>query len=647
MATSGRVNSSKAKSSYVYCKWSQDSQSVGGNSTKINWSAGIHVGGGNKWYSNAVKITGVWINGDKVWSGGTYSNLTSDGDKSKKSGTVTIPHNSDGTKSFSVKITGWFYGYGNKSGSDTFTLATIPRASVPTKAYSTVSCGNAQTIYTNRASSAFTHTVKISFGSKSMTQTGVGASWAVTIPDSWATEIPNATSGTATVSCTTYSGSTNIGTKTTTFTINVPSSYIPTFESPPMTITEAGTIPNEFASITSNNKFIQSLSKLNITPNGIGVYNSTIKQYVTTVNGKTYTNIGTFTSDIINASGNLSISLTETDSRNRTNSTVQNITVVPYNAPILNSVSYKQENGRLSISINGSISSVENNNRCTLIIKYKAYGETNFTTITVYNAQSIYDINTTYNIENQSISESTPYDIQILLNDVVYTSQTDAITKNLMTNLPTKLIKTNQGYMTFTLGGKGYLNSYLQSNTNLSWSENFDTSVPNTFIKALYDKSLNCNVGYTSNNKIIYSQPNVRAEWQIDSVSENVYDINTAFDKVICLTNSKIYWYNTDKTLLSKSTPKQCNFIVGNKNALYIIAEDGDIYYLTSLNDTWNSLTLVTDVQSTIDANNELTLKDIAPIYEAKFIATPKALVGIVNTNNGWRIVSAPTVSLR
>ena len=45
-----------------------------------------------------------------------------------------------------------------------------------------------------------------------------------TIPSSFYAKIPNSTTGTVTLTCTTYSGNTNIGSKTTTFTVSVPTS---------------------------------------------------------------------------------------------------------------------------------------------------------------------------------------------------------------------------------------------------------------------------------------------------------------------------------------------------------------------------------------------------------------------------------------
>lgn len=118
-------------------------------------------------------------------------------------------------------------GFVNPSGSFEITLPTIARASVPTCA-SSVTMGNSLTITTNRKSSSFTHTLSYKFGSKTGTiATGVGASKAWTVPD-LAAYCNNATKGTCTITCDTYSGSTKIGSKTVTVTLNVPEASVPT-----------------------------------------------------------------------------------------------------------------------------------------------------------------------------------------------------------------------------------------------------------------------------------------------------------------------------------------------------------------------------------------------------------------------------------
>ena len=129
MATSGQVSSTTAGSggkSYLYVKWERtgtwNSTTCGSN---LKWELWLH--NGNYWYSNAIKCYSIYINGSEVYSGGTWSNYTTSGDFKLAEGTTSVQHNNDGTKSFNINFTGWFYSSTNVSGSGDFALDTIPR----------------------------------------------------------------------------------------------------------------------------------------------------------------------------------------------------------------------------------------------------------------------------------------------------------------------------------------------------------------------------------------------------------------------------------------------------------------------------------------------------------------------------------------
>lgn len=133
MATSGSVKSGTAGSggkSYFLVEWSRSSYSIANNTSTISWT--LKVVAGNYWYTNAIRIDYVKINGTTVKGSETYSNI-SDTTRTLASGTLTIPHNSDGTKTFSIQLSGWFYDYGTKTGSGSFTLDAIPRYATVTQ----------------------------------------------------------------------------------------------------------------------------------------------------------------------------------------------------------------------------------------------------------------------------------------------------------------------------------------------------------------------------------------------------------------------------------------------------------------------------------------------------------------------------------
>ena len=145
--------------------------------------------------------------------------------------TEEIIHNNDGTKTVTLSgewcsaISGGWAPY-SLSVSGEVTLPTIPRATVPSMGAATI--GEEVTIILPRASSTFTHTLTYSFGSASGTigsALGTRAVWR--LPESLAAQIPNDPSGTGTLTCVTYSGSTLIGSKTIAFTASVPGSMKP------------------------------------------------------------------------------------------------------------------------------------------------------------------------------------------------------------------------------------------------------------------------------------------------------------------------------------------------------------------------------------------------------------------------------------
>ena len=170
-----------------------------------------------------------------------------------------VKHNADGTLTVRAYIEG--DRVTSSSDIDTYvdlTLPRIPRASTATVATNPLTIGQTQVISTNRASSSFTHSVAISMGDYSVTYTGVGASvsW---ITDA-ATLMPYMSSWqqTVTIRTTTYNGSTNLGTTTTTFKLQVDTSvYKPviTFGSP--TDSNATT-----SALESSGKFIKGYAQL-------------------------------------------------------------------------------------------------------------------------------------------------------------------------------------------------------------------------------------------------------------------------------------------------------------------------------------------------------------------------------------------------
>ena len=165
-----------------------------------------------------------------------------------------------------------------------------------------------------------------------------------------ANQVPNATAAVGTLYCDTYSGSTLIGTKSVSITLNVPASVIP---SATYTLTDSSS-----AIATKFSAFIQSKSKVKVTSAASGAYGSTIASVTTTINGTTYTGTS-FTTDFLTGSGTQSISITVKDSRSRTRTVSGTFSVLAYKSPSVTDVAVFRCNSSGVASHTGTYASVK------------------------------------------------------------------------------------------------------------------------------------------------------------------------------------------------------------------------------------------------------------------------------------------------
>lgn len=375
--------------------WWIVSQNVANNTTVVGWNLQLVAGTSGKISSTASKDWSVTVNGTK-YSGTNTVGIGNNTTKTLASGTTSVAHNSDGTKTFSYSFSQEFgitfsgSSIGTISGSSSGTLTTIPRATTPTLSVSSVDMGGSVTISTPRASSGFTHDLAYSFAGSGWVSiaTGVGTSKAWTVPD-LASRIPNATSGVMTIRCITKNGSTSIGTKTVLLTVKVPTSVVPTISA--VTLAEATSgLAAQFGA------YIQDKSTVKATITAAGAKGSTIKSYSTTFQGKTYTG-SSWTSDLLTKSGSLSMVTKVTDSRGRTASKTTTLTVLAYTKPKVtefvarrvNEDGLMDSNGtRASFSYAYTVASLGNKNTAAMTITYKRSTETTWSS-SILNGSSL------------------------------------------------------------------------------------------------------------------------------------------------------------------------------------------------------------------------------------------------------------------
>lgn len=193
----------------------QNSQSIANNTSSIMVKCYVTTSGGS--YNNYSPSGKCTINGT------TYSFSHSIPANTKTlvySKTVTVGHNTDGTKTVSASFTFNTELYeGTIKASTSKKLTTIPRTTTPSLSASSVKPGGSITISMPRASSSFDHTLTYSCGKSSGTiGSNLGTSKTWTVPTSFITQNPNGNQ-TCTITCKTYSGSTYIGSKSVSFTV--------------------------------------------------------------------------------------------------------------------------------------------------------------------------------------------------------------------------------------------------------------------------------------------------------------------------------------------------------------------------------------------------------------------------------------------
>ncbi|MBQ2408369.1 MAG: hypothetical protein II309_02940 [Bacilli bacterium] len=415
MATSGSKSVTVTSHDTLKFSWSESSQSVANNKTTISWKMQLISDSGGAISSSASKDWSVTVNGTK-YSGTNTVGISASSAKTLASGSTTIAHNSDGTKTFSYSFSQEFAitfsgsSIGTKSGSGTGTLDTIPRAS--TVSATSANIGSASTIKISRASSSFTHTLTYTFGSLSGTivtkTTSTSVSW--TLPTTFYAQVTTAKSKTGTITCTTYSGSTNVGSKTCSFTANVSSANVPTL-SPNVYDSNSTTT----ALTGDSSKFVKYYSNAQFSIGASAKNSATIKsQSITCGSKKSASASGT-----LSAVESATFVVSATDSRGYTTSQTVAKTLINYLHLTCGLSASMTVDGIVSFKINGNYynGSFGNvSNTLTVQYRYKAsdgsYGSWYSTTATlngnVYSVDtsiSGLDYRTKYTIQARAIDK--------------------------------------------------------------------------------------------------------------------------------------------------------------------------------------------------------------------------------------------------
>ena len=437
MASSGYFQNAFRTGYALRVEWKVNSQSVADNTSNVTVTAYL-VSSGSSYIinSSASKTVKLIINGaeyKKTASG--LANLTGGQKKSLYSKTVTIPHNADGTKTFTmyctfdmeVTLSGkyWDLIRAPASGTASATLDTIPRATTPTTS-GTWNVGNTVTINTPGAADDFTHTLQYSLNNSTWTNiaTGVKTSTTWTLPAALANAKTNATSGTVYIRCITYNGSTNIGSKTISRTYNITSAYA---------------APSVALSISQTNKanissYIRERSEITLKATATLKYGATAAKYVFKYGGTTKTVTTTDGTASVkftlpsNAAASYEYSVTLTDSRGFTASYGNTVDTIAYTKPAISSLEIVRGNydgttfteaskGKsLRIVAAGTVTSLSNANAKKYKIEYRLSNENTYKPLVETTIASSYAVSVT-EYTDEIFSENASYVVRFTLSD--------------------------------------------------------------------------------------------------------------------------------------------------------------------------------------------------------------------------------------
>lgn len=376
----------------------------------------------NGTYNELGTTTGyITINGSTISLNGKW--VSKNTTTTLYSGTHTITHNSDGSKSIYIYASNFRVTSSTTASgvSKTLVLTTIPRASTVNGGSGLI--GTTTTINLNRYYDAFTHTITYTFGSLSGTiATGLQANsvdW--TIPTSFYAQIPNAKSGTGIISCQTFNDTTQIGeTQTCTFTASVDENA----NKP--TVSLSLQVLNPQASLTGDaNKLIANYSNVKATGTATAKNSATITTHQL-VNGDSTVADATTT---FNAVTNGSFTYNAVDSRGLANSSTLTRSIVAYIKPTISmSVPVINATGTATFNVQGSIfngSFGATSNSLTVQYRYKLDGGTygSWTNATVTKSGNTYS----GSVSHSGLDYTKAYIFQCRVVDSLNTTETNEI----------------------------------------------------------------------------------------------------------------------------------------------------------------------------------------------------------------------------
>lgn len=381
------INSSGPLHLNIYIE--QVSQDIANNSSRVSWRATVDRDGPYRtWTYGNISNLSVWLNGSSVHS--SHPDYDTSGQEvTLASGEVTIPHDSDGTKTMSV----WASFdpnngvHGNITISTNYTFDKIPRSTQISSLEGNRNLGSLHTVIFNRKVNSFTHQVWYRVFGSEWIDLGKNHGTSVSFTPSLdlARHLPKSSSGLMDICVRTYNGSTQIGSDVYSngWHFKIPDSVKPTFTG--LSLTDMNTVARQ---LLGGNDFLQIISDIQVNfNNASGAYGSTITGYqAEIVNRKMVVtkNGGSF--GIMNFSGLATIRAYVVDSRGKQSDTKDiTINVIEYYAPSFSFSALRTRGNPNTLQVlrNARIAPImqsgKQRNAMSLTFKVSQIGNENFT----------------------------------------------------------------------------------------------------------------------------------------------------------------------------------------------------------------------------------------------------------------------------
>ena len=390
MATNGSFNTTGYQGRYLTFAWSLASQSPANNTSTISWTLKGAGQAQSSWY-NAGNFK-VIINGAVVYSSATRIKLYNG--TVVASGSYTIPHNSDGSKTFTASAEAGIYTVAvNCRGNGTFTLPQISRYATIVSATNFTDIQNPSCEFNNPTGAMLQFKIEAGGNTAVVVRNNVSnASSPYTFQLTEAERnalralCPNSNTLAVRITVATYQGSTPANWSYLDRTMTIVNA------NPTMTgVTYKDNNPTSVAVSENNQVIIQNQSLLQISLASISALKSaTLVSAQVTINsvsvsaslsGASQSNVN-INFGAVNVTSNISAQIVITDSRGNQTTQSLPLTIQPWTLPTAIISCQRQQNyySQTDLTVDADFSSIGGKNSITITYYYKLTTSSSWTT---------------------------------------------------------------------------------------------------------------------------------------------------------------------------------------------------------------------------------------------------------------------------